>query len=107
MRKRDHAGVTWRIMASSTGLVFSVEITIAGCRLAKTRNTSSAKPWPTDFTSRKSSTISLNFRDVNSVGQGFADEVFRVFASRHPAIVISTENTNPVLDAMIRHVTPA
>src|SRR5881409_1206797 len=81
MRKRDHAGVTWRIMASSTGLVFSVEITIAGCRLAKTRNTSSAKPWPTDFTSRKSSTISLNFsrfseivldfRDVKSVGQGF------------------------------------
>ena len=55
----------------------------------------------------KFSEIVLDFRDVKSVGQGFADEVFRVFASRHPAIVISTENTNPVLDAMIRHVTPA
>jgi hypothetical protein len=43
---------------------------------------------------------------VQSVGQGFADEVFRVFAGRHPTIVLSTENTNPVIDAMIRHVVP-
>jgi len=48
--------------------------------------------------------VVLDFRDVKSVGQGFADEVFRVFAGRYPAIVISTENTNPVIDAMIRHV---
>lgn len=55
----------------------------------------------------KFSEIVLDFRDVKSVGQGFADEVFRVFASRYPAIVISTENTNPVIDGMIRHVTSA
>ena len=55
----------------------------------------------------KFSEIVLDFRDVKSMGQGFADEVFRVFASRYPAIVISTENTNPVLDAMIRHVKSA
>lgn len=48
--------------------------------------------------------IVLDFRDVQSVGQGFADEVFRVFAHRYPSIVIRTENTNPVIDAMIRHV---
>ena len=47
--------------------------------------------------------IVLDFRDVKSVGQGFADEMFRVFAGRHPAILISTENTNAVIDAMIRH----
>lgn len=52
----------------------------------------------------KFSEIVLDFRDVQSVGQSFADEVFRVFARRYPTIVISTENTNPVLDAMIRHV---
>jgi len=52
----------------------------------------------------KFSEIVLDFRDVASVGQGFADEVFRVFAGRHPAIRITTENTNPVIDAMIRHV---
>jgi biotin operon repressor/anti-sigma regulatory factor (Ser/Thr protein kinase) len=52
----------------------------------------------------KFSEIVLDFRDVGSVGQGFADEVFRVFAGRHPAIKITTENANPVIDAMIRHV---
>lgn len=48
--------------------------------------------------------IVLDFRDVKSVGQGFADEVFRVFARRHPGISISARNANPVIDAMIRHV---
>jgi DNA-binding MarR family transcriptional regulator len=48
--------------------------------------------------------IVLDFRDVQSVGQGFADEVFRVFARRYPALTISTENTNAVIEAMIRHV---
>ena len=47
--------------------------------------------------------IVLDFRDVKSVGQGFADEVFRIFAQRHPAIKIATEDTNPVVAAMIRH----
>lgn len=47
--------------------------------------------------------IVLDFRDVESVGQGFADEVFRVFAGRHPGIAISAENANPVINAMIRH----
>ena len=52
----------------------------------------------------KFSEIVLDFRDVKAVGQGFADEVFRVFARRHPAVKIATENTNPGVDAMIRHV---
>ena len=51
----------------------------------------------------KFSEIVLDFRDVKSVGQGFADEVFRVFARRHPTVKISTENTMPAVDAMIRH----
>ncbi len=48
--------------------------------------------------------IVLDFREVESVGQGFADEVFRVFTSRNPAIRIRTENTNDVLEAMFHHV---
>lgn len=52
----------------------------------------------------KFSEVALDFRDVSSVGQGFADEVFRVFARRHPGISITTENANSVIDAMIRHV---
>ncbi len=52
----------------------------------------------------KFSEIVFDFRDVKSVGQGFADEVFRVFAQRHPAIRITTEHAGPAVDAMIRHV---
>jgi hypothetical protein len=52
----------------------------------------------------KFSEVMLDFRDVTSVGQGFADEVFRVFAQHHPATKIVTENANPAVDAMIRHV---
>ena len=48
--------------------------------------------------------IVLDFRDVRSVGQGFADEVFRVFAARNPGIVLRSENANPVVMAMILHI---
>ena len=54
----------------------------------------------------KFSEVVLDFRDVSSVGQGFADEVFRVFARRHPGTRISTENASPAVDAMVRHVGP-
>ena len=50
------------------------------------------------------SEIELDMRDVVSVGQGFADEVFRVFASTHPEIVVSAVNSSKAIDAMIRHV---
>jgi DNA-binding MarR family transcriptional regulator len=50
--------------------------------------------------------ISLDFRDVRSVGQGFADEVFRAFASRHPGIMIHPEHASPPVLAMIKHVRP-
>lgn len=48
--------------------------------------------------------ISLDFRGVRSVGQGFADEVFRVFAQRHPSIVIHPEQASSAVLAMIKHV---
>lgn len=52
----------------------------------------------------KFSEVVLDFRGVRSIGQGFADEVFRVFAGRHPAVRIRAENAAPAVDAMIRHV---
>ncbi|MBI2317923.1 MAG: DUF4325 domain-containing protein [Betaproteobacteria bacterium] len=52
----------------------------------------------------KFSEVVLDFRDVKSVGQGFADEAFRVFALAHPAIKLSTENAAAAVEAMIRHV---
>ena len=51
--------------------------------------------------------IVLDFRGVKSIGQGFADEVFRVFARSHPNIGISVKNANAVTEAMIRHVSPS
>jgi hypothetical protein len=48
--------------------------------------------------------IIFDFRDVRSVGQGFADEVFRVFADRNPDIELRPENAGPAVMAMIRHV---
>ena len=48
--------------------------------------------------------IELDFRDVESVGQGFADEVFRVFSSRHPQVRIRVRNVTPPVAAMLRHV---
>ncbi len=47
--------------------------------------------------------IELDFRDVVSVGQGFADEVFRVFRGRHPQIEISARNADAAVSAMLRH----
>jgi hypothetical protein len=48
--------------------------------------------------------VVLDFRDVRSVGQGFADEVFRVFAHRNPGILLRAEHATPAVMAMIRHV---
>ena len=52
----------------------------------------------------KFSEVELDMRDVVSVGQGFADEVFRVFASAHPDIDIRATNAGDAVNAMIRHV---
>ncbi len=48
--------------------------------------------------------IILDFNGVKTIGQGFADEVFRVFKKEHPDIIIKTENVSPALEPMIRHV---
>lgn len=48
--------------------------------------------------------ILLDFRNVKSIGQGFSDEIFRVFAQQHPEVQIHTENLNPILEPVIRHV---
>jgi len=47
--------------------------------------------------------IDLDMRGVRRLGQGFADEVFRVFAAKHPAIRVRVLNANPNVTAMARH----
>ena len=47
--------------------------------------------------------ITLDFKGVNSIGQGFADEIFRVFSDSHPNIELKIENISPALEPMIEH----
>ena len=50
------------------------------------------------------SEVELDLRDVEQLGQGFADEVFRVFASHHPDVRLRAINASETIAAMIRHV---
>jgi len=52
----------------------------------------------------KFSEIVLDFKGVRSIGQGFADEIFRVFAKSHPRIALIPENLSPALRPMVSHV---
>lgn len=46
--------------------------------------------------------IVLDFKGVESVGQAFVDEVFRVFKNEHPEIEIAYFNTNEDVEFMIK-----
>ena len=48
--------------------------------------------------------VILDFKGVHALGQGFADEIFRVFVRNHPQTWIGAENTNRAIVSMIRHV---
>ena len=50
------------------------------------------------------SEVLLDFQGVTQIGQGFADEIFRVFMAAHPDAVVVPMNTSPEIDAMIRFV---
>lgn len=46
--------------------------------------------------------IIFDFSGVKELGQGFADELFRVFQTRHPKIILEVRNANAAVDFMIR-----
>lgn len=48
--------------------------------------------------------LTLDFKDVKTMGQGFADEIFRVFRIKYPNIIIKTENVSSALQQMINHI---
>jgi hypothetical protein len=53
------------------------------------------------------SEVMLDFQGVDDIGQPFADEIFRVFATAHPDIRIVAKGTTPAIDRMIAHVCAA
>ena len=48
--------------------------------------------------------IILDFKNVDTVGQAFADEIFRIYQNKRPDITIESINTNPNIDFMIKRV---
>lgn len=52
----------------------------------------------------KFKTISLDFQNVKTIGQGFADEVLRVWGQKHPDAKIIIKNANKNVQFMINHV---
>ncbi len=48
--------------------------------------------------------VILNFSRVESIGQAFADEIFRVFANGHPDVNLITVACNAKVQRMIDHV---
>jgi hypothetical protein len=46
--------------------------------------------------------VVLDFDRVTSVGQGFADEVFRVFAAAHPNVRLVPSNMVPAVEFMVK-----
>lgn len=52
----------------------------------------------------KFKTIILDYDKVPTVGQAFADEIYRVFQSRHPETTIKSINMNEAVEFMINRV---
>lgn len=50
----------------------------------------------------KFKTVILDFSGVPTIGQGFADEIFRVFQKKHPEITIEAVNTNEAVSFMVQ-----
>jgi anti-sigma regulatory factor (Ser/Thr protein kinase) len=48
--------------------------------------------------------ITMDLEGVETIGQGFADEVFRVWAKQHPGVKIEIKNANENVKLMINHV---
>jgi anti-sigma regulatory factor (Ser/Thr protein kinase) len=51
--------------------------------------------------------VVLDFRGVHEVGQGFADEVFRVWASAHPGVRIAAVEMAPTVEFMVKRAQAA
>ncbi|MCX6984509.1 MAG: DUF4325 domain-containing protein [Lentisphaerae bacterium] len=48
--------------------------------------------------------VILDFKDVDLMGQGFADELFRVFMSAHPKIKMHVRNAGDPVKIILNHV---
>ncbi len=49
--------------------------------------------------------VVLDFEDISDMGQGFAHELFTLYAAKHPEVKLIPINTNESVQRMIYHVT--
>ena len=45
--------------------------------------------------------VDLDFTGVTTIGQAFADEIFRVYARAHPQVAISCSHATPEIQQMV------
>ena len=88
---RDMTAVFTEYANTETNGGFRFDKTVVPVRLAKHEgealvSRSQAKRLVARFENFK--TVLLDFTDVKAIGQGFADEIFRVFANAHPEVEI-------------------
>jgi len=50
----------------------------------------------------KFKTVILDFANIDTVGQAFADQIFRVWHNQHPEIAIKVMNSNENINIMIK-----
>jgi anti-sigma regulatory factor (Ser/Thr protein kinase) len=50
--------------------------------------------------------VEIDFEGVKEVGQGFVDELFRVWARDHPGTKLVPKNASPTIEAMLRRGLP-
>lgn len=55
----------------------------------------------------KFNVVILDFADIKIIGQGFADEIFRVYCNAHPQVELHPINVGEEVQKMINHVTSA
>jgi hypothetical protein len=46
--------------------------------------------------------VMFDFQEIDSIGQAFADEIFRVFANQHPDIELAPMHANAAVTQMIK-----
>lgn len=56
------------------------------------------------FRLEKFKEVELDFTGIEFMGQGFADEIFRVFQNKHPELVLKPIHANESVLGMVKHV---
>ena len=51
--------------------------------------------------------VRLDFKGITQIGQAFADEIFRVFANKHPDVHLVPVNTSADVANLIKRVQSA